>query len=53
MSVVLSKFFKSKWSEEQIGKTLEEALDILAKHKQLDSNKINKLRTEANKLLKL
>lgn len=53
MSVVLSKFFKSKWSEEQIKSKLDEALDILSKHKDLDDLKISKLRSEAEKLLKL
>ena len=53
MSVVLSKFFKSKWSEEQINSKLDEALDILSKHKDLDDLKINKLRSEAKKLIKL
>lgn len=53
MSIVLSKFFKSKWSEEQINSKLDEALDILSKHKDLDDLKINKLRSEAKKLIKL
>ena len=50
---MLSKFFKSRWDEQVIVNKLEEALLILQSHKQIDDKKINKLRTEAKKLLNL
>jgi len=53
VSVVLSKFFKSRWSEQQITSKLEEALQLLADYKGVSPSKIKELRKEAKDVLKL
>lgn len=53
MSSVVARFFKSKWSEDQLNSKLEEALDMLVQYKGVSPSKIKELRKEAKELLKL
>ena len=53
MSSMVARFFKSKWSEEQIETKLEEALKLLAEYKGVSPSKIKELRKEAKEILKL
>lgn len=53
MSSVVARFFKSKWSEDQLNNKLEEALQLLVEHKGVSKANANKLRKEAKELLKL
>ena len=53
MSSVVARFFKSKWSDEQIEIKLEEALQLLADYKGVSPSKIKELRKEAKDILKL